>query len=208
MNPVQLGTPFNTVRRNGSQRNASNGSTDRINALKRGSVRGMHSLLAPGPYGNGGDGRASPTPSWATSINEVSMRPSRIHLILTFQCQSYIAPHMTGPSLGFASNLSHTVIKEQEDEGASEASDVSDSTVDEFDDDELALLGAPWAKEGTLQRKPYWDAPSKRAKEKNWKQEFVVIQKGDLHMFTFGGELVWQARGRGGRGRELDGERK
>jgi hypothetical protein len=63
---------------------------------------------------------------------------------------------------------------------------LSDGTLDELDDDELALLGAPWAKEGNLSRKPYWEAPGKRSKDKAWKQTFVVIQKGDLSMFTFG----------------------
>jgi PH and SEC7 domain-containing protein len=63
---------------------------------------------------------------------------------------------------------------------------MSDSTLDDLNDDELALFGAPFAKEGNLSRKPYWDAPNKRSKEKSWKQAFVVIQKGDLHMFTFG----------------------
>ncbi len=153
---------------NMSSRPASNNSSmDRLNQYKRGSIRGVGSLLsAGGPYG---DGRNSPTPSYATSIGD------------GYQHQ-YLAP----PSLGFASNLSHTVIREQEDEAGSAASITSDSTVEDLSDDELALLGAPWAKEGNLQRKPYWDGPHKRSKDKNWKGVFVVIQKGDLHMFTFG----------------------
>jgi hypothetical protein len=48
--------------------------SDRVNALKRGSIRGVQGLLN-NPY-NGSfaasDGRLSPTPSYATSINEVS----------------------------------------------------------------------------------------------------------------------------------------
>ena len=55
-------------------------------------------------------------------------------------------------------------------------------------DEELALLGAPWAKEGMLSRKQYWESHGKRAKSKTWLDVFVVIQKGDLNMFTFGGE--------------------
>jgi PH/SEC7 domain-containing protein len=51
-------------------RNPSN----RVDALKRGSVRGVQNLLN-NPYNSSfaaSDGRLSPTPSYATSINEVS----------------------------------------------------------------------------------------------------------------------------------------
>jgi PH/SEC7 domain-containing protein len=93
---------------------------------------------------------------------------------------------VSGPSLGFASNLTHTVIKEHEDEAASLADTASTDGTDDMSDDELALLGAPWAKEGNLQRKPYWDGPSKRSKEKNWREVFAVLQQGDMYMFSFG----------------------
>ena len=53
-------------------------------------------------------------------------------------------------------------------------------------DEELALLGPPWAKEGMLCRKQYWESTGKRAKSKAWMDVFVVIQKGELSMFTFG----------------------
>ena len=53
-------------------------------------------------------------------------------------------------------------------------------------DAELALLGPPFAKEGSLARKQYWEATNKRAKSKGWMDVFVVIQKGELDMFTFG----------------------
>ena len=89
--------------------------------------------------------------------------------------------------MGFASNLSHNVIKEHDDEARSIDSATSTSTADEMTDDELALLGAPWAKEGLLSRKLYWEAPNRRAKQKDWNKYFVVIQKGDLHLFVFGG---------------------
>ncbi|GFZ49007.1 hypothetical protein JCM24511_06756 [Saitozyma sp. JCM 24511] len=142
--------------------------SDRVNALKRGSIRGVQGLLN-NPY-NGSfaasDGRLSPTPSYATSINETAT--------------AFAA------SLGFASNLSHTVIREHEDEVASVDSHTSLSTLDEMDDDELALLGAPWAKEGMLQHKQYWESAGKRAKKNEWKQFFVVVSKGELFMFTFG----------------------
>jgi hypothetical protein len=91
------------------------------------------------------------------------------------------------PTLGFASNLSHTIIREaQEDDDRSAQSDESGSTTISITDEELALLGAPWAKEGMLCRKQYWESSGKRAKAKTWMDVFVVIQKGELNMFTFG----------------------
>jgi PH/SEC7 domain-containing protein len=59
-------------------------------------------------------------------------------------------------------------------------------SVEELNDDELALLGAPWAKEGLLSRKIQVEAQGKKPQKKDWKQYFVVIQRGDLHMFVFG----------------------
>jgi hypothetical protein len=91
------------------------------------------------------------------------------------------------PTLGFASNLSNTIIREaQEDDTKSAHSHESTSTTISITDEELALLGAPWAKEGMLCRKQYWESSGKRAKDKSWLDVFVVIQKGELNMFTFG----------------------
>jgi len=91
------------------------------------------------------------------------------------------------PTLGFASNLSHTIIREaQEDDDRSVHSQISGSTTISITDEELALLGAPWAKEGMLCRKQYWESTGKRDKDKTWKDVFVVIQKGELNMFIFG----------------------
>lgn len=86
------------------------------------------------------------------------------------------------PSLGFAGTLSQSIIKESQDEDAPSLN----STAEEPDDDELALMGPPWAKEGVLARKHYWEAPQKRAKDKAWTEVFVVVQKGMLSMFRFG----------------------
>jgi PH and SEC7 domain-containing protein len=91
------------------------------------------------------------------------------------------------PTLGFASNLSHTIIREtQEDDDRSDHSAGSTNTSISITDEELALLGAPWAKEGMLCRKQYWESQGKRSKDKAWMDVFVVIQKGELNMFTFG----------------------
>jgi hypothetical protein len=90
------------------------------------------------------------------------------------------------PTLGFVSNLAHTAIKEQEIEIASLRSNRTMGSEDDLTDDQLALMGAPWAKEGNLSRKLFWDGAKKRNKDKNWKQVFTVLQKGEIHMFVFG----------------------
>lgn len=54
-------------------RNRSQQRNDRVANMKRGSMRGIQTLFAQGPYGstNSMDGRLSPAPSFATSANEV-----------------------------------------------------------------------------------------------------------------------------------------
>ncbi|KAH8828463.1 hypothetical protein DL96DRAFT_1709747 [Flagelloscypha sp. PMI_526] len=166
-----------TIRRNQSLR----GPPDRLATLKRGSIRGIQSILGQqqgsSPYSSNSsiEGRVSPSPSFAASTHEALYGSSSSFLT---------------PTLGFASNLSHTIIREtqedHDDDLGSEESAGSDSTTISISDEELALLGAPWAKEGMLCRKQYWEASGKRAKDKTWLDVFVVIQKGELNMFTFG----------------------
>lgn len=159
-----------------SRNRSYRGPSDRLTTLKRGSIRGIQSILTPSysPYSSNSsiDGRVSPSPSYATSTRE-GMHSSMGNFLT--------------PSLGFASNLSHTIIREaQEDEDRSHRSHESSSTTISITDEELALLGAPWAKEGMLCRKQYWESAGKRAKSKHWMDVFVVIQRGELNMFTFG----------------------
>lgn len=77
-------------------------------------------------------------------------------------------------------------------------SDQTDSSSVSITDEELALLGAPWAKEGNLCKKQYREVPEKRFKAKNWMNVFVVIQKGVLNMFVFGESGSGSAGGVGG----------
>jgi hypothetical protein len=147
-----------------------------MGTLKRNSVRGIPSFINAQQGVNGStssiDGRLSPSPSFATSLNDGTATSSSA---------------LFAPALGFASNLSHTIIREaQEDDHRSLNSDISDSTDVSISDEELALLGAPWAKEGVLHRKQYWESAGKRSKNKNWMEVFVVIQKGQMNMFVFG----------------------
>ena len=71
-----------------------------------------------------------------------------------------------------------------ESDAKSVASDDSQWTIS---DDDLALFGAPWAKEGMLCRKQYWERAGKRAKNNKWRDVFAVIQRGKLSMFVFAG---------------------
>ncbi|KAF9268675.1 hypothetical protein L218DRAFT_1048266 [Marasmius fiardii PR-910] len=167
---------LNNVLRNRSLRGQQ---PDRLMTLKRGSIRGIQSLMGaqPGvsPYSSNSsiEGRASPSPSFAASTHAHEIFGSS---------SSFLSP-----TLGFASNLTHTIIKEtQEDDDRSDHSNDSTSSNISITDEELALLGAPWAKEGMLCRKQYWESTGKRAKDKGWLDVFVVIQKGELNMFTFG----------------------
>jgi len=123
--------------------------------------------LMNNPYGSNSafssDGRLSPTPSYATTDSAFAA------------------------TIGFASNLSHTVIREHEDEKDGAASRTSLETTDEeLDDDELALLGAPWAKEGMVWRRAGGEATMKKVSKKDWKQYFGVVQQGEMLLFTFG----------------------
>ena len=61
-------------------------------------------------------------------------------------------------------------------------------TEEEKQSAELALHGAPWAKEGLLKFQAYLDngsITSKKYKKKDWVQVFVVVQNGYLKMFRF-----------------------
>jgi|SRR5882762_7402857 PH and SEC7 domain-containing protein len=68
-------SPGGTILRNRSMRGQQ--QPDRLMSLKRGSIRGLQSLMGaptgPSPYSSNSsiDGRTSPSPSFATSINEV-----------------------------------------------------------------------------------------------------------------------------------------
>lgn len=89
------------------------------------------------------------------------------------------------PTLGFASNLSHTIIREAQEDDDHHSVETNSTNIS-ISDEELALLGAPWAKEGMLCRKQFWESTNKKAKSRSWMDVFVVIQKGELNMFIFG----------------------
>jgi PH/SEC7 domain-containing protein len=157
-------SPYGTwagVTRASSRRSqqSTNGSERGSGAYKRSSIRGF---LSTAPSTESISRAASPTPS---AFSET---------------YSGATSFTSAPQIGFASNLSHTIIREQQED------DLRTESGDDVDDEELALMGAPWAKEGILQRKHYWEAENKRSKDRSWATVFVVIQRGELRMFKFG----------------------
>ena len=148
---------------------ATSNYNDRMNLLKRGSTRGTGFNNPYGANFQTSDGRLSPTPSHGQSYND-----------------SNSGSGFT-PTIGFASNLTHAVIREHDDETQSAHSHVSTDTVDDdLNDDELALYGAPWAKEGMLWKRTGDEPMRRKTTKKDWKQFFVVVQQGELLLFTFG----------------------
>ncbi|PWN21755.1 hypothetical protein BCV69DRAFT_281683 [Microstroma glucosiphilum] len=174
---------------------ASSNSSNRVTQLKRGSIRGMAGLLGVTSAIKNEDlgsqssfGSRSVNDSWMTGGSGLGGSQSSGGTSMT---SAGSIPQTHAGSLGFANSLlAQNVIKEAREEGRT-SDDLQRpasvaSTVDELTDNELALIGAPWAKEGVLSRKQYWEAPQKRAKDKNWTETFVVVSKGILSMFKFG----------------------
>lgn len=166
---------------------ASDRGSGRASALKRTSMRGLQGLLGASHSYRSDEGTS---PGSVNSMGSRSMTDASSGFTQT--PSSSRTSNVTEPSskgsgptttLGFANTLSHAMVKESQDEDPSAG---YASTAEDLDDNELSLLGPPWAKEGVLSRKHYWDAPHKRAKDKNWAELFVVVQKGTLSMFKFG----------------------
>ncbi|KDE08850.1 hypothetical protein MVLG_00951 [Microbotryum lychnidis-dioicae p1A1 Lamole] len=172
------------VARTTSRRSANSTLSSSSVAFKRQSIRGFGGFL--GASTSSADIRStSPTPSAATSMSDGRYSSS------TYGFHQ----HHHVPTIGFANSLSHTIIREQqEDETASDGG----ASVTSVTDEELALLGAPWAKEGLLWRKHYWESTGKRSKEKSWLHAFVVISAGQVKMFRFDAGGGGSMRGVGG----------
>ncbi|KAK0546075.1 hypothetical protein OC845_004781 [Tilletia horrida] len=151
------------------------GGAGRVSALKRGSIRGIQGLLGNSTMGTS-DGTVSPV----SSMMSRSFLESSPHTPATSLSSSSVS--QPAPALGFASTLSQSIIKEAHDEDATPS---GAGASDEIGDDDLALMGPPWAKEGFLTRKHYYEGPHKRSKEKVWVEVFVVVQKGMMNMFQF-----------------------
>lgn len=89
-------------------------------------------------------------------------------------------------AVGFAGLLANSMIKEDESAAEESFGDFAKIEAELAKEVELELLGAPWAKEGLLKYRPYIDPSNgKKLKRKEWSQVFVVVQKGQLKMFSF-----------------------
>ncbi|KAF3934279.1 hypothetical protein ABW19_dt0203015 [Dactylella cylindrospora] len=91
-------------------------------------------------------------------------------------------------SIGFANALSTAIIREETGTGAIPLDDGEQSiqaTVLDDDVDELALYGAPWAKEGMLKHKHHLESTDKKAKNRGWVECFAVVEKGWMRLFQF-----------------------
>lgn len=87
-------------------------------------------------------------------------------------------------SIGFANALSHAIIREDAAHSISSSHEESSANA-LLEDETLELLGAPWAKEGSLKHKQHLEAVDKKAKDRNWNECFAVIQRGWLRLFSF-----------------------
>ncbi|GAA5964713.1 hypothetical protein JCM3765_004365 [Sporobolomyces pararoseus] len=178
----------NNVGSNSIRRTATTSSSN-SNSNKRSSVRGFGALLGSAMTGNNNsslDLIRTETTSSTRSEEGLRVGGGVYHSI---------------PTIGFANSLSHTIIREQHEfeETTTPINSVQDdddkrsiksfSSTVSITDEELSLLGAPWAKEGILEKKHYWQSFGKRAKNKdrNWEKVFVVVNKGELTMFRFDG---------------------
>ncbi|CAG8642779.1 4764_t:CDS:10 [Funneliformis mosseae] len=153
----------------------------RINALKKGrsagNVKGRKNV----------NGRISPSPSVVSggsdsSIGLDSLNRSGSSQTLSTTLSSFSLRHASSSETGFNSTIPEMV--DEHDLEDYDRNSIADS-VSTTESLELYLSGAPYAKEGLLVRKHYWEATTKRAKDKGWKECFVVIEKGDIKMYKF-----------------------
>ncbi|KAK6085146.1 Sec7 domain-containing protein [Seiridium cupressi] len=89
-------------------------------------------------------------------------------------------------SIGFANALSQAIIREDhqlETTRSIISEEVNGATL--LEDESLELTGPPWVKEGIVIHKHHLDGIDKKAKDRNWSEVFVVIQKGQMSLFSF-----------------------
>ena len=86
-------------------------------------------------------------------------------------------------SIGFANALSQAIIRE--DSAGVAPAEESMRVAPLLEDETLELAGAPWAKEGILKHKHHLESVDKRCKDRNWAENFAVIEKGWMRLFSF-----------------------
>ncbi|CAG8478549.1 10067_t:CDS:10 [Ambispora gerdemannii] len=121
--------------------------------------------------------RNSPSPSLGSGGSDISLGTTVNHRSSTVTLGSNNTLHQQS-----FENISTISEKNKERDDSDNISLDSNSTTESL---QLYLSGAPYAKEGNLVRKHYLESTNKRAKDKTWKECFVVVENGEIKMFKF-----------------------
>ncbi|CAG8612802.1 14859_t:CDS:2, partial [Dentiscutata heterogama] len=153
--------------------------SSRINALKKG-IAAANARARKNA--NGKISPISPSPSFGSFGSDTSLGADSLA-----RSSSQTLPTLSSFSLRHASSsetaLTSTIAECNEDEFDNDRASIDSTSTSESL--ELYLSGAPYAKEGLLVRKQYWESTNKRAKDKYWKECFVVVEKGEIRMYKF-----------------------
>ncbi|RMJ25265.1 Sec7 domain protein [Aspergillus sp. HF37] len=125
---------------------------------------------------------------WSPSASSTWSKPS-LGKLTSASVGSFDSEYPRGEyqqSVGFANALSQAIIREDPANSVSSFDD-TERMAPLLEDETLALAGAPWAKEGSLNHKHHLDSVQKRAKDRNWSECFAVIQQGWMRLFSFSG---------------------
>lgn len=127
--------------------------------------------------------------TWSKSMyqTQTTMSTDSIGSRFTFADERY------QQSIGFANALSHAIIRE-EGQGDEEEDSPQAFEIDEL----LELAGAPFAKEGLVKHKHHLETTDKKARDRNWSEVFVVIEKGWMRLFSFNTKSVRAAQKKSG----------
>ncbi|RHZ47767.1 hypothetical protein Glove_567g29 [Diversispora epigaea] len=163
----------------------------RLNTLKKGIA------AANAKARKNQNGRISPSPSFTsggsdTSGNDNQGRSGSFQTLQTLS--SFSLRHASSCETAVTSTIAEGNEEEYDDDDKASIAD-SISTNESL---ELYLSGAPYAKEGLLFRKHFWETTNKRAKDKGWKESFVVVEKGEIRMFKFESNSSHSSSGMGG----------
>ncbi len=123
---------------------------------------------------------------WSPSVSSTWSKYSLGKTQTSMSIDSFASNYPQGDykqSIGFANALSQAIIREEA--AAAESADESIRVAPLLEDESLELAGAPWAKEGILKHKHHLESVDKRSKDRNWVENFAVIEKGWMRLFSF-----------------------
>ncbi|EPS44631.1 hypothetical protein H072_1402 [Dactylellina haptotyla CBS 200.50] len=128
------------------------------------------------------------SPSASSTWSKYSLEKTATTMMSTDSLGSGFGQGDYMQSIGFANALSTAIIREETGTNGFGSDDGEQSiqpTVLDDDIDELALYGAPWAKEGMIKHKHHLESTDKRAKNRGWVECFAVVEKGWMRLFLF-----------------------